>query len=115
VWISTDVTINQRVEAARALVPLGSKIEDVRRILGQPDRNLRLHGSLVSVDDAAKGKASPPAGDYEAWMMEYEFRDGLVLIQFKRPHPTSPWRELTCTRISAGAKAEALPQSPGDP
>jgi len=107
VWTNQNSPVQKRVEAARLLVPRGTRIDQAVKILGEPDERLRVHGPLLDIRDSSESRASNTTESYERWLMLYRFKDGVVLVQFERPTPTSRWREMTCVDISPSDGAEA--------
>lgn len=49
IWESPDSSIEDKLSAAKTLLPSNATLPEIRIILGKPDRWFRIHGPVVSL------------------------------------------------------------------
>jgi hypothetical protein len=77
VWRSVDATVPQRAKAVSRLFPVGTRIGEVRRVLGERGLWTRTYGLTGS-----RGDLRPTQWEDE-WSLQYEFGNDGVIIEFK--------------------------------
>jgi hypothetical protein len=77
-WRSSHSSLQQRADAVNNLVPSGTKIEDVERVLGRKGTWKRFRGPMPN--DNINHRRFP---DYDYWRFVYEFPGGGVALQFE--------------------------------
>lgn len=79
-WLAPTSTLQERLSAARELVPKGTIAGDVARILGKKGIYARAHGRLSGLVDGPRTRADE---NVEFWNLQYEFADGVISFSLK--------------------------------
>jgi hypothetical protein len=77
-WRSRNSSLQQRADAVNKLIPQGTRIEEVEKVLGRKGRWMRFRGPMP--DDDTNHRRFP---DYDYWRFVYEFPGGGVRLQFE--------------------------------
>ncbi len=77
-WRSPRSSLQQRADAVNKLIPQGTRIEDVERVLGRKGTWTRFRGPMPG--DDINHRRFP---DYDYWRFVYEFPGGGVSLQFE--------------------------------
>ena len=79
VWQSATATPEQRLEAVRKLMPVGTSIKAVQRLLGEGEFN-RFHGPYIGYVGHFTNSIPNPTTD--ANWLQYKFPQGDVMLVF---------------------------------
>jgi hypothetical protein len=84
-WRSRQATTQQRVNAVKELIPVGTTGAEAQRILGHKGAWIHHHGFVVDYPQANTNPAQP-AAQYSQWTLEYEVSGGSIALQFEQPN-----------------------------
>jgi hypothetical protein len=103
VWHSPDATLDQRMDAAQALVPTRTKQETADRILGQPSRDYQYYGPVFYAPDSCHYKGVTNVVWCNVRKNIYDFTNGdYVALDFDMGPPGAPRKELKLLDIWIG-------------
>lgn len=101
-WRSNEATLDERMEAASRIAPVGTKQAEAERLLGEPTRRERWHGPSVNVQWGRPGPSNP-AGYHNSWHDIYDFENGEYIdVSFDSEASPSKWEDRPLTGISRG-------------
>ena len=72
IWESPDASIDEKLVAAKTLLPSNATLSEIRNILGKPDRWFRIHGPVLS-------DSSAPSY-FDDHGVQYRFGDCLINV-----------------------------------
>ena len=75
IWESPDASIDEKLVAAKTLLPSNATLPEIRNILGKPDCWFRIHGPVLSLNN----DSSVPSY-FDDHGMQYRFGDCLINV-----------------------------------
>ena len=107
IWQSSESTLQQRTDAARRLIPLGTKQIDASRILGASSRRVRRHGpslTFVTHTNTLEPQQEVQTVAYvDEWRCYYDFSTGdYVCVTFDINASATNWKVRPVIRITSG-------------
>ena len=106
-WLSSSSSLEQRMQAASQLVPVGTKQGESERILGPPTRRTRRHGPVAYIGQktnaAVNGTIIASPEYVDQWRNFYDFSSGdFVCVTFDMLASQEDWKSRPRLDIWAG-------------
>ena len=84
IWRSPSSTAEERVDAVMKLIPRGSSLDSVKKLLGNDGVLAHYFGPSMSLIQNTNGESSVRSGTHDFWQMEYRTPTGKVALRFRR-------------------------------
>jgi len=124
IWRDPQSPLEQRTEAVRKLLPLGTRAVDVEKVLGKPDRRFHCYGDIVGLvtvgsitkDGARIIDGAAPRGERDEVLFIYESRSGgYVSLRFDVSASKSNWQGWPLVGIGFSTNAIIADPPDGSP
>jgi len=109
VWLARDAPIQRRVEAVSELIPVGTRMEEALKLIGEPTSRKLLSGPIMtalevsqgrSVDSGVNGKGLPPVHYRSIYRLVYGFSGGnTVCLDFDVSKTRGRWEDWPFIRV----------------
>jgi hypothetical protein len=81
-WRDPGSTLRQRADAVLILIPKGTELSRVKKVLGAQGHWSHRHGPRVFVEKSGNTVTANPSPDLDEWTFDYEVPSGVIKLQF---------------------------------
>jgi len=113
-WRAADSTLEEHLNAAGEICPLGTTAAAAKNLLGEEGLLVHHHGLTVRGDDADGNSALRRTSNHDYWAIEYQFAAGEVCLLLKWEGGQATLENAVVTNITVAKRIPLKILAPGN-